>query len=273
VVMDPYDEVLTTQEAADLLHVSRPHLIDDLLTDSGRDSGIPFYWAGRHRRIRLSDVEAYLAQRAENLTSVVGVSQAENVEQLRDDVLTTMMPALTGVDELETVLSTAADQPDAVERVRAALGHSHIYTLGRPAGEHVGPGMHTETDLLHFTIEDASGHERVMLPVFTRINIMREALQRNPEWAGLAVLEVDGQQLLKNVDSDVIIVVNPWSGFEFQLPATESEMSAESAGSIPDAESAHTDTYRAVEATADPVTEPVIDQRVVPLRELVGAGT
>jgi hypothetical protein len=32
------------------------------------------------------------------------------------------------------------------------------------------------------------------------------------------VLEVDGGELLKNRDSDVTLVINPWSWLEFQLP-------------------------------------------------------
>ena len=120
---------------------------------------------------------------------------------------------------LEVVIALRGDKDDAVASVRDQFAKTDIYALGQPAGDTSVPGQGTESDLLHFTIDDAAGVERVMLPVFTRPDIMKEALLRNPEWQTLSVLQIGGSALLENVDDDVTIVINPWSRLEFQIPA------------------------------------------------------
>ncbi len=58
IMLVPQGKELTTQQAADILHVSRPHLVK--LLEQGE---MPYHHAGTHRRIKIEDVLAYRAKR------------------------------------------------------------------------------------------------------------------------------------------------------------------------------------------------------------------
>jgi excisionase family DNA binding protein len=60
VTLVPIQEKLTTQQAADLLNVSRPHLIKLLEQDA-----IPHTFVGRHRRIKAENIFGYKVKRDE----------------------------------------------------------------------------------------------------------------------------------------------------------------------------------------------------------------
>lgn len=57
----PDDTLLTTQQAAEILNISRPYLYRLL---DARD--IPFIQVGTHRKLRLADVEAFRERRRNN---------------------------------------------------------------------------------------------------------------------------------------------------------------------------------------------------------------
>jgi len=71
----PIHAELTTQEAADILNVSRPHLVKLL-----EDGQIPFHRTGKHRRVRLADLMQYKEARAR----VSVVTMAELTHQSRE---------------------------------------------------------------------------------------------------------------------------------------------------------------------------------------------
>lgn len=74
----PSDEILSTQEAADILNVSRPYLVKLLEAEK-----IPYTKAGTHRRIELNDILEYKEKmknsRRKNLDYLAKQSQNLNL--------------------------------------------------------------------------------------------------------------------------------------------------------------------------------------------------
>ena len=56
----PLESEMSTQQAADILNVSRPHLVKML-----ENNEIPYHKVGRHRRINAKDLLEYKRQRDE----------------------------------------------------------------------------------------------------------------------------------------------------------------------------------------------------------------
>ncbi len=74
----PYDTEISTQQAAEMLNVSRPHVVK--LLEKG---DIPFKKVGTHRRIKLKDLQRYKEQsekeREKHLVELVKQAQELNM--------------------------------------------------------------------------------------------------------------------------------------------------------------------------------------------------
>jgi excisionase family DNA binding protein len=100
VTVAPRSHVLTTQQTADLMRVSRPTVIKLL-----RSGEVPFSMAGSHRRIKLDDVLAYQRRRREEQYAALAATAMDYADE----------------EDLETVLSDLRDARKAVARRRTQI--------------------------------------------------------------------------------------------------------------------------------------------------------
>ncbi|MGP4019489.1 helix-turn-helix domain-containing protein [Saccharopolyspora sp. 5N708] len=88
ITIAPHNTMLTTQEAADLLGISRPTLVR--LLEGGE---VPFEMRGRHRRVRLADLVEYQTRTRRDRERALG-EMAERGE--KDDIYSaTVDPTFT----------------------------------------------------------------------------------------------------------------------------------------------------------------------------------
>lgn len=78
ITLMPHNQEVSTQEAANILNVSRPFLVKIL-----EENQIPFHKVGAHRRVRLQDVLSYKQsideKRASTLDELSELSQSEGM--------------------------------------------------------------------------------------------------------------------------------------------------------------------------------------------------
>lgn len=71
----PYDAELSTQQAADLLNVSRPHFVKLLDANEVTHSKV-----GRHRRVKAKDLFEYMKERDEKRSNILDELAKDDVE-------------------------------------------------------------------------------------------------------------------------------------------------------------------------------------------------
>jgi excisionase family DNA binding protein len=82
ITVAPHNTQLTTQEAADLLNVSRPTLVRLL-----EDGEIPFQLRGRHRRVMLADIIEYQERARDKRRATLREMTQTTAEDGTDDTI------------------------------------------------------------------------------------------------------------------------------------------------------------------------------------------
>jgi len=215
---DPIDLARDLDELSDLLAILGRH--DDALAATEQSWTIKDE-AAAHEVVEVTapDIRGVPETDTEQLARL---DKVEGGQEIPDDntpfIPGDLLLELPVVESVESAIVQASGNADLAS-VRNAVASAGIYTLGHPAGDTSVPGHGSESDLLHFTIDDETGTELTLLPVFTNASTLRSALLRNPDWQKLSVLEIHGEALLANIDDEVTVVINPWTDQEFQLPS------------------------------------------------------
>ena len=145
VTIAPVHQRLTTQEAADLLGVSRPTVVK--LLESGE---IPFEQPGRHRRVRLADVLAYRErasiERRAALNRMVEIADEADVAQDAAEALAPWprRPQTAArhqrQEQAEDERGGQLDRPEHARVIRDVCGGGNrCLVRARPRGYHPPP--------------------------------------------------------------------------------------------------------------------------------------
>jgi len=112
---------------------------------------------------------------------------------------------------LETAIGT-----DGQGRSKDILVWGHLRTSDVLALGHYGPDQQIK-DIVYYSVTSSNGPREDLIPIFTRIEFLQQAVQKNPEWAKFEVILVNGGDLVQAFEVDAI-VINPWSPLEYRVP-------------------------------------------------------